>query len=116
MSETNSSLYWIGAVVSGAFISSLSAGGMWLIENKKPTVKTIGRDFILGGILFFILLQLVPESTMALLSGLLLIIPKMSPNMSGGGETEPNVVENIVETLTSASLDEVEVRVGVPRF
>jgi len=112
MSETNSSLYWIGAVVSGAFISSLSAGGMWLIENKKPTVKTIGRDFILGGILFFILLQLVPESTMALLSGLLLFIPKMS----GGAERQPNVVENIVETLTSGSLDEVEVRVGVPRF
>jgi hypothetical protein len=115
MSETNSSLYWIGAIGSGAFISSLSAGGMWLIENKKPTVKTISRDFILGGILFFILLQLIPESTMALLAGLMLMIPKMS---GGGGAVagESNIVENIVETLTSVPLDEVEVRVGVPRF
>ena len=112
MSETNSSLYWIGAIGSGAFISSLSAGGMWLIENKKPTVKTISRDFILGGILFFIFLQLIPESTMALLAGLMVIIPKMS----GGGAIEPNIVDNIVETLTSVPLDEVEVRIGVPRF
>uniref|UniRef100_A0A6C0JXV5 Uncharacterized protein n=1 Tax=viral metagenome TaxID=1070528 RepID=A0A6C0JXV5_9ZZZZ len=114
MSEMNSSLYWIGALLSGVFITSVSAGGMWLLENKKPTAKTVGRDFILGGILFFILLQLVPESMITLLTGLVVMMPKMS----GGGETE-SLVQNTIETLTVSSasaLDEVEVRVGVPRF
>jgi hypothetical protein len=114
MTETNTSLYWIGALIAGLFISGLSAGGMWLLENKKPTPKTVGRDFILGGILFFILLQLVPESTMTLLTGILAIVPVMK----GGDNSTPSVVENILETLTGAvaPIDEVEVRVGVPRF
>lgn len=111
MTESNSSLYWIGGLGAGAFISGLSAGGMWLLENKKPTAKTVGRDFILGGILFFILLQLLPESTMSLLTGILAFVPVMS-----GGGAVPAVVENVIETLTGAAIDEVEVRVGVPRF
>jgi hypothetical protein len=113
MTETNSSLYWIGGIGAGTFISGLSAGGMWLLESKKPTAKTVARDFILGGILFFILLQLLPESTMALLTGILAFVPTMS-----GGGSVPEVVENLIETLTGAAVptDEVEVRVGVPRF
>ena len=111
MTESNSSLYWIGGVGSGVFISALSATAMWFLENKKPTAKTVGRDFILGGILFFILLQLVPESMMSLLTGAIALVP-----MSGG--SAPTVVDNVIETLTStvAASDEVEVRVGVPRF
>jgi hypothetical protein len=114
MTETNTSLYWIGALIAGLFISGLSAGGMWLLENKKPTPKTIGRDFILGGILFFILLQLVPESTLTLLATILAVVP----TMNGGGESTTSIVNNVIETLTGAvaPIDEVEVRVGVPRF
>jgi hypothetical protein len=113
MTETNTSLYWIGAVLAGLFISSLSAGGMWLLENKKPTPKTVARDFILGAVLFFILLQLIPESTIALLTGVVAMVPFMnsvSENVS--------VIENTIETLKDviAPSDEVEVRVGVPRF
>ena len=108
---TDSSLYWIGGIGSGVFISGLSAGGMWLLENKKPTVKTIGRDFILGGILFFILLQLLPESTMSLLTGILAVVPVAAASVAEGGAP---LVENVIESLKDA--DEVEVRVGVPRF
>ena len=109
---TDSSLYWIGGIGSGVFISGLSAGGMWLLESKKPTAKTVARDFILGGILFFILLQLLPESTMALLSGILALLPVAASVAEGGGP----LVENVVETLKDVVSDEVEVRVGVPRF
>jgi hypothetical protein len=112
MTETNSSLYWIGGIGSGVFITALSATAMWFLENKKPTAKTVGRDFILGAILFFILLQLVPESMMTLLGGAIALVPTMS------GGSAPEVIENVIETLTStvAASDEVEVRVGVPRF
>jgi hypothetical protein len=109
---TDSSLYWIGGIGSGAFISGLSAGGMWLLENKKPTAKTVARDFILGGILFFILLQLLPESTMNLLSGIIALVPVASVASVAGTP----VVENVIETLKDVVSDEVEVRVGVPRF
>ena len=114
MTETNTSLYWIGALIAGLFISGVSAGGMWLLENKKPTPKTVGRDFILGGILFFILLQLVPESTMSLLTMILAVVPAVKSD----GESTASIVESVIETLTGAvaPIDEVEVRVGVPRF
>jgi len=113
MTETNTSLYLIGAVLAGLFISSVSAGGMWLLENKKPTAKTVARDFILGSVLFFILLQLIPESTLALLTGIVAMIPLM--NSVGNNSS---VIENTIETLKDviAPSDEVEVRVGVPRF
>jgi len=107
---TDSSLYWIGGVGSGVFISGLSAGGMWLLESKKPTAKTVARDFILGGILFFILLQLVPESTMSLLTGIIAFVP-----VASAAAAAP-LVENVIETINDAVADEVEVRVGVPRF
>jgi hypothetical protein len=108
MSETKSLLYWVGGIGAGIFMSGLSAGGMWLLESKKPSPKTIGRDFILGAILFFIILQLIPESTMALVGGLIALVP----SMSGGAP----VIENVIETLTSDSNSDVEVRVGVPGF
>jgi hypothetical protein len=114
---TDSSLYWIGGIGSGVFISGLSAGGMWLLENKKPTAKTVGRDFILGGILFFILLQLLPESTMNLLTSIVALVPVASVASAAATVAEGRSYENVIETLTgAASSDEVEVRVGVPRF
>jgi len=113
MTQTNTSLYLIGAVLAGLFISSLSAGGMWLLENKKPTPKTVARDFILGAVLFFILLQLIPESTLALLTGVVAMVPFMNSVSENA-----SVIENTIETLEDAIApsDEVEVRVGVPRF
>jgi len=115
---TESSLYWIGGIGSGVFISGLSAGGMWLLENKKPTAKTVGRDFILGGILFFILLQLLPESTMNLLTSIVAFVPVATASAAATvAVAEGGSYENVIETLTgAASSDEVEVRVGVPRF
>jgi hypothetical protein len=116
MSESNSSLYWVGGIGTGLFMSGMSAGGMWLLENKVPTPKTIGRDFILGSILFFILLQLIPDSMSSLVAGIIaFIVPNLAEAVNS---SMPEVIENVVETLTStvAPMEEMEVRVGVPRF
>lgn len=108
MSETNTSLYFLGAGLGGTIFASTSASGMWLLENKKPNAKTLGRDFVLGAIIFFLLLQLVPESTMALLTGVVALLPVM---------TATSYTENtIVQASSISGADEVEVRVGVPRF
>ena len=74
---------------------------LWVVEKKKPTGKTFGRDFILGAILVVLLLQVVPDSTTSLLSGLLAIIP-----MTSGS----------IMDVTVPAVDEIEVRIGVPRF
>jgi hypothetical protein len=102
MSEMNSSVYLLGAGLGGVALASTSAIGMWFLEKKKPTGKTVGRDFILGAILVILLLQIVPESTMALLSGLLVFVPTLNSSP--------------IMDVTVAAVDEVEVRVGVPRF
>ena len=100
MSEMNSSIYLLGAGLGGAALATTSAVGMWFLESKKPSGKTVGRDFILGAILVVLLLQIVPESTTSLLTGLLAFIPMATPIMD----------------VTVPSVEEVEVRVGVPRF
>ena len=101
MSEINSSVYLLGAGLGGAALATTSAVGMWFLEKKKPTGKTVGRDFILGAILVVLLLQVVPESTTTLLSGLLAFVPMSS---------------SAIMDVTVPAVDEVEVRVGVPRF
>jgi hypothetical protein len=125
MSETGSYLYGTGAFVGGIVLTSVSASGMWLLEGKKPTVKTLGRDFLLGAILFFVLLQLVPESTMALLTGIVAFMPKMSTGDASATDSATifasasDTASSIAETANSiveAMSDEVEVKVGVPRF
>ena len=102
MSELNSSVYLLGAGLGGATLATTSAVGMWFLEKKQPTGKTVGRDFILGAILVILLLQVVPDSTTALLSGLLAFVPTLSSSP--------------IMDVTVAAVDEVEVRVGVPRF
>ena len=101
MSETSSSVYLLGAGLGGTVLATMSAVGMWIVEKKKPTGKTVGRDFILGAILVVLLLQVVPDSTISLLSGLLAIIP-----MTSGS----------IMDVTVPAVDEIEVRIGVPRF
>lgn len=75
---------------------------MWFAEKKVPTVKTVGRDLILGAILFFLLLQLLPESTMSLVTGVLALAA---------------VQNEIIESASSSSVaDDIELRLGVPTF
>ena len=90
--------------MGGVTLAIVSAIVMWVAESKVPNGKTIGRDVVLGIALFFLLLQLLPESTLMLVTALMSIL-----TFRGASLTE--TVNSIVP-----SLDEMEVRVGVPKF
>ena len=88
-------------------LAATSASVMWVAEKKIPTEKTIGRDVLLGVALFFILLQLLPDSTIALVTSVLSVLTFSSVGLSGSTD--------VLNTVMPAS-DEMEVRVGVPKF
>jgi hypothetical protein len=87
-------------IIGGVVISCLGAGSTYLLEEKKPSIKSVGRDFIIGAIMVMMILQLLPESSTYLIEYVLSLIPLSLASTAkiGGGETE------------------VEVKVGVPRF
>lgn len=108
MSETPSYLYWFGGGIGAVSLASISAAVMWVAEKKVPTIKTVSRDLILGCILFFLLLQLLPESTMTLVT-MFVSLFKMN-----GGVLDTAATGAVAAAL--ATSDEMEVRVGVPSF
>jgi len=98
-------LYWLGGGLGAVTLASISAALQWFAESKMPTVKTVGRDLILGTILFFLLLQLLPESTMALLTGILSFAQMKDVIATTAG--------TVIEVV---AVDDMELRVGVPNF
>lgn len=87
-------------------MSALSAGGTWLVEKRQPSPKSLARDFILGAVLIVMIMQLLPESSQTLLTGVLALF------------TTARVAQEMTEPAApsvSAS-EEFEVKVGVPRF
>ena len=103
--ETPSHLYWLGGGFGAVTLASVSAAIMWFAENKMPTVKTVGRDLILGAILFFLLLQLLPESTMSLLTAILAAFT-----------LENTIIGTSPTAIPLGTGDDIELRVGVPTF
>ena len=96
------SIYWVGSILGGITLATVSASVMWAAEGKVPNGKTIGRDVILGIFLFFILFQLLPESTTMLITA---IISFVSVNK-----------DTIIAELPPPVSDDMEVRVGIPKF
>ena len=107
-SETPSHVYWVGGALGAVTLASASAVIMWIAEKKIPTVKTVGRDIILGAILFFLLLQLLPDSTLSLVTGIITMFVVKNELVSG--ETTA-VIESVLTPI-----DDIELRVGVPNF
>jgi hypothetical protein len=108
--ETPSYLYWVGGGLGAVTLSAVSATIMWFAENKIPSVKTVGRDLILGAILFFLLLQLLPDSTMSLVTGIL-AVATVKNEIIGSFSTNPTPGNPI-----SAIVEDMELRLGVPNF
>lgn len=108
-SETPSYLYWLGGGLGAVTLASTSAIIMWFAEKQIPTVKTVGRDFILGAILFFLLLQLLPDSTMSLVTGILAFATVKNEIVESGQL-------NTVAEAVMAAADDIELRVGIPNF
>lgn len=86
-----------GMIIGGVLISSLGAGSTYFLEEKKPTVKSLGRDFIIGAIMVMMILQLLPESASFIIEYIISLVP-----LSLKAATEV--------------VDDMEVKVGVPRF
>ena len=127
---------WVGPILGGSILSALSAGGTYVVEKRAPTPKSMARDFILGAVLIMMITQLLPESTNTLVLSILAFWSSYvggSGSQSGGGSTsssEATKVELLGHTETvsaSASaesggasvpvtMEEMEVKVGVPRF
>ena len=82
--------YLIGIIFGGLLISSLGALSTYNLEEKKPTIKSLIRDFIIGSILFVLVMQLLPESSTSLINTITSVIP--------------------------TSIDDIEIQVGVPKF
>ena len=107
---------WVGPVLGGSVLSVLSAGGTFLLEKRQPTPKSLARDFILGAVLILMISQLLPESTNTLLMSVLALFTSFHAASGGGGSpSEPtqSASEPVSQTV---GLDEMEVKVGVPRF
>lgn len=109
--DTPQHLYWLGGGLGAITLASISAALQWFAESKMPSVKTVGRDLILGAILFFLLLQLLPESTMALLTGILSFAEMK--NVIGAIGATAATAGTVIEVV---AVDDMELRVGVPNF
>lgn len=84
----------------GAVLSSLGAGSTLVLEKRTPTVKSLARDFIIGAFMLAMIMQLLPESTASLLQAVFAFLPASLPALGS----------------VASATDDMEVRVGVPRF
>lgn len=100
---------WVGPLLGGSVLSALSAGGTWLVEKRQPSPKSLARDFILGAILIVMIMQLLPESSQTLLTGVLALFTtaRVAQEAIDGGP---------VSSGGASNSEEFEVKVGVPRF
>ena len=83
-------------IIGGVLISSLGAGSTYFLEEKKPTAKSLARDFIIGAIMVMMILQLLPESSSFIIEYILALVP--------------------VSLMKGGQSPDIEVKVGVPRF
>jgi RsiW-degrading membrane proteinase PrsW (M82 family) len=86
--------YAFGLLFGGVIISLLGALSTYTVEKKKPTMKSVIRDFIIGSVLFLLIMQLLPESSESLISYIL----------------------SFVALPVVSSYDDMEIQVGVPQF
>jgi hypothetical protein len=96
-----------GMVLGGVLISALGAGSSLFLEEKKPSVKSVSRDFIIGAIMVALIIQLLPDSSTTVIQFLLGLVP--ASLLSGGGAA-------VAAATSDTSGDDMEVKVGVPRF
>jgi RsiW-degrading membrane proteinase PrsW (M82 family) len=88
----------VGILFGGALISSLGAISNYSLEKKQPTMKSVARDFIIGSVLFLLIMQLLPESSASLLS----YITSFS-------------FTSAIPSMGSA-VEDLDIQVGLPQF
>ena len=95
-------------ILGGVVISSLGAGTMYFLEEVKPSVKTVARDFIIGAVMMLMIVQLLPESSEYMITTIMALIP-LSASVSALATPE-------VQQKGGEDTGEMEVKVGVPNF
>jgi hypothetical protein len=108
-----------GALLGGTTMSILSAAGAFVLEKKQPTPKTLARDFILGAILLLLILQILPESTGKLISYVtsFATVPAFATVTSMASAAAAATSSTDLSAQDGATpIDDMEVKVGVPRF
>ena len=98
-----------GMILGGVVISALGAASTQFIEEKPPTVKSLGRDFIIGSMMMAMIIQLLPESSTSIIQAVLSLVPLSLLSL---GSTK----EGAVVIPTEKASEDLEVKVGVPRF
>jgi hypothetical protein len=81
---------------------------MYFLEEVKPSVKTVARDFIIGAVMMLMIVQLLPESSEYMISTIMALIP-LSFSVSALATPE-------VQQKGGEDTGEMEVKVGVPNF
>ena len=101
----SSSMLAAGIAIGGVTIAGVGAASTFYMENKKPSIKSIMRDFIIGSVLVLMLIQLLPDSIQQVAS----FLPSFSSvaTMVGGAAAE---------TVSAAASNDMEIQVGVPGF
>ena len=89
--------YITGILFGGSLITGLGALSTYSLEKKTPSTKSLMRDFIIGSVLFVMIMQLLPESSMSIIKYLTALIPVG------------------VATYMRES-DDLELNVGIPKF
>lgn len=101
-----------GMALGGVIIASLGAGSTMYIEEKKPSVKSLGRDFIIGAVMVAMIMQLLPESTTSVIQSILSLAP-----LSLFRSAPAAIAESAGAVFsTGEGGEDVEVKVGVPKF
>lgn len=108
MSAASASLV-TGMAIGGTVIAALGAGSTMYVEEKKPSVKSLSRDFLIGAVMVAMIMQLLPESTSSVIQYILGLAPLSL------FKSAPAAIAESVASVAGPS-DEVEVKVGVPRF
>jgi hypothetical protein len=97
-----------GMALGGAVISALGAGSTIFVEEKKPSFKSLTRDFIIGAIMVALIIQLLPESATTVIQFALSLVPLSLFQGSASGS-------QVLAAMTGGGSEE-EVKVGVPTF
>ncbi len=97
-----SSNSFLGMAIGGVVIASLGAASVYAMEKKKPTVKSLLRDFIIGAVMVLLLLQILPDSAQQIVDTVK-SIPSFSSSMIGGA-------------VGSGSGADMDIQVGIPKF
>jgi len=100
----SSTMLAAGIAIGGVTIAGVGAASTFYMENKKPTIKSIMRDFIIGSVLVLMLIQLLPDSIQQIAS----FLPSLS--------SVATMVGGAAETVAATASNDMEIQVGVPGF